>query len=205
MRAANANTHLPPAPGLPHLPKPGGATGLSIGSPAARPGWLRPGYGAPIVCAAPAVLLACGNPLRQDDGVGWRIAEAMERTAERAFPVSRLRIIAVQQWTPELAEDLAGAELAIFVDASATDEAGAIRVRPVEACAEPAESHGLEPAGLLALARQVRGHAPARAFLLTVGAESFHYGEEISGRVQPSVPRAVRLVGNLVAAFAAEA
>ncbi|HTV83436.1 MAG TPA: hydrogenase maturation protease [Acidobacteriaceae bacterium] len=176
--------------------------------------------------AAPAVLLACGNPLRQDDGVGWRIAETVERMADRGFPESRLQIIAVQQWTPELAEHLAGAELAIFVDASAVDEPGAIRVREVSSPtsvkaeqsgstrfrlaqartwgrrAEVSETHGLEPAELMALAERVCGHAPARAFVLTVGGEWFQYGEEISRRVQQSVPRAVRLVGNLVAAFA---
>ncbi len=164
------------------------------------------------------VLLACGNPLRQDDGVGWRIAEAVER----AFPGARLRIIAVQQWTPELAEEIAGTELAIFVDASATDEAGAIRVRTVSSpgFTRPVpqgggqgwgtrtrlvETHQLEPAGLLALAKQVCGHAPVRAFVVTVGAGSFQYSEEISGKVRQAVPRAVRLVGNLVAAFAPEA
>ncbi len=159
--------------------------------------------------SAHAVLLACGNSLRQDDGVGLEIAEVAERMAG-----SRLRVVAVQQWTPELAEEIAGAELAIFVDASSEDEAGAIRVSQVfppisaetgQEWGTPraaSETHSLEPAELLALAEQVCGHAPARAFAVTVGGESFHYGEGISGTVRQAVPRAARLVGNLVAAFA---
>ena len=72
----------------------------------------------------PALLLACGNSLREDDGVGLRIAEA----AEQLFPASRLRIVAAQQFTPEMAADLAATDLAIFVDASVGDDPGAIRV-----------------------------------------------------------------------------
>lgn len=157
------------------------------------------------------MLLACGNSLRGDDGVGLRIAEAVEEL----LPASRLRIVAVQQWTPELAGDLAEAGLAIFVDASATDEAGEIRVRAIAGPAEPGEwpglethrldPHRLEPEALMALAQQLCGHGPARAFAVTVGAGSFQYGEEISGKVRQAVPRAVRLVGNLVAAFASPA
>ena len=145
----------------------------------------------------PALLLACGNSLRQDDGVGLRIAEA----AEQLFPASRLRIIAAPQFTPEMAAELAATDLALFVDASAADEPGAIRIRPVGPCAAPAETHGLDPPALLALAEELSGHAPARAFVLTIGAGRFDYGEDLSGAVRQAIPRAVRLVGNLLTAF----
>ena len=146
----------------------------------------------------PALLLACGNCLRQDDGVGLRIAEA----AEHLFPESQLRIIAAQQFTPEMSDDLAHTDLAIFVDASAADEAGSIRVATVTASDEPLETHHLDPPALLSLAEVVCGHAPARAFLLTVGAGCFGYGEELSGPLRQAVPRALRLLSSLVSAFA---
>jgi hydrogenase maturation protease len=149
---------------------------------------------------APAILLACGNELRRDDGVGLEIA----RAAEQTFPNTRLRIVAMQQWTPELVEEIAGTALAIFVDACVDDEPGGIRVRPLKASNKPADTHRPEPAGLLGLAQQVCGHAPARAFAVTVGAESFQYGEGISGRVRQAVPRVLRLLENLVTAFSAE-
>lgn len=155
--------------------------------------------------AAPALLLACGNALRQDDGVGLRIAEA----AEQLFPASRLRILAAPQFTPEMAADLAATDLALFVDASAGDDPGAIRVRPVGPCAAlpatsrdtSADTHQLDPPALLALAEGLCGHAPARAFVLTVGAAGFGYGEDLSGPLRQAIPRAVRLVGNLLNAF----
>lgn len=155
----------------------------------------------PHPAAHPALLLACGNCLRQDDGVGLRIAEA----AEHLFPESQLRIIAAQQFTPEMADDLARTDLAIFVDANAADEPGSIRFMPLAARDESPETHRLDPSALLSLAEAVCGHAPARAFLLTVGAGCFEYSEELSGPVRQAVPRALRLLSSLVAAFANEA
>jgi hydrogenase maturation protease len=146
----------------------------------------------------PALLLACGNTLRQDDGVGLRIAEA----AEQLFPVSRLRIVAAHQFTPEMAADLANTELAIFVDANVSDEPGAIRCSPVCACAEAPETHRLDPPALLAMAEAICGHAPAHAFALTVGASHFGYGEDLTGPLRQAVPRVVRLLTSLVGAFA---
>ena len=146
---------------------------------------------------SPALLLACGNSLRQDDGVGLKIAEA----AEHLFPASRLRVVAAPQFTPEMAADLASTDLAIFVDASVADQRGAIRVLPVTARDVSPETHRLDPPALLAMAQTLCGHAPARAFALTIGAGCFDYSEEISGPLRHAVPRAVRLLGNLVAAF----
>jgi hydrogenase maturation protease len=149
----------------------------------------------------PALLLACGNSLRQDDGVGLRIAEA----AEHLFPASRLRILAAQQFTPEMAAELAATDLVIFIDACAADDPGSIRVLPLTARSESPETHRLDPPALLSMAQSLCGHTPARAFALTIGAGHFGYGEEISGPLRQAVPRAVRLLGNLVTAFAAKA
>lgn len=148
--------------------------------------------------AAPALLLACGNSLRQDDGVGLRIAEA----AEQLFPASRLRIVAAQQFTPEMAADLAQTELAIFVDACLGDDPGAIRVFPLTPCPDQPNSHRLDPAALLALAQSLCGHAPTHAFAVTIGARHFGYTEDLSAPLRQAVPRALRLLTNLMTAFA---
>lgn len=145
----------------------------------------------------PALLLACGNCLRQDDGVGLKIAEA----AEQLFPASRLRIVAGQQFTVEMAADLAETELAVFVDACVGDDPGAIRVFRVQARAEKVESHELDPATLLALAETICGHVPAHAFAITIGAGRLGFGEDLSGRLRQAIPRALRLLTNLLSAF----
>ncbi|MGB6131790.1 MAG: hydrogenase maturation protease [Acidobacteriaceae bacterium] len=160
--------------------------------------------GLPGVSGPTAVLLACGNSLRQDDGVGLRIAEA----AEQLFPASRLRIVAAQQFTPEMAVQLAEAKLAIFVDACLTDEPGAIRISRVAAqqsargsgAAEAGleETHRLDPPALLALAKALCGRTPAQAFAITIGVESLGYGEQMTGPLRQAVPRALRLVESLL-------
>jgi hydrogenase maturation protease len=146
---------------------------------------------------APALLLACGNSLREDDGVGLRIAEAVEQL----FPASSLRIVAAQQFTPEMAADLAATDLAIFVDASVGDDPGAIRVSAVAPSPDFQETHRLDPPALLMMAESLCGHTPARAFAVTVGAGRLGYGTEIAGPVRQAIPRACRLVGNLLSAF----
>jgi len=145
----------------------------------------------------PALLLACGNSMREDDGVGLRIAEAVQHL----FPDSRLRIVAAQQFTPEMAGDLAATDLVIFVDASVGDEPGGIRIRSLAACAESPDSHRLDPPALLAMAGKLCGHTPAHAFALTVGAGHLGYGAELTGPVRQAIPRACRLIGNLLHAF----
>lgn len=150
--------------------------------------------------AVPALLLACGNSLRQDDGIGLRIAEA----AEQLFPASRLRVVAAAQFTPEMAVEIASAAVVFFVDASAADEPGSIRVKEVTARPDTMETHRLDPPGLMALAQTLCGHVPEHAFALTIGAAAFDYGEELSWPLRQAVPRAVRLLHNLVRAYAAD-
>lgn len=151
--------------------------------------------GRPIAADPPAtpsvpLLLACGNSLRQDDGIGLKIAEA----AERRFPSSCLRVIAAPQWTPEMAADLAATDLAIFVDANIADEPAAVRVTALSASSDISGSHCLNPSSLLAMSRAFCGRTPARAFALTVGAASFGYAEELSGALRQAVPQALRLL-----------
>ena len=204
MRSENANAIPPPAQMEPLVESIfAGEPVRSDRPPPVKP--LRPasvGSSAPI--GSPALLLACGNTLRQDDAVAWRIAEA----AERIFPASRLRVVVVHQFTPEMATEVAQTELAIFVDASACDEPGSIRVVQLDAAADSTEpqrdSHRLDPVELMSLAQSLCGHAPEHAFVLTIGASRFDYGEELSRSLQRAVPRAVRLLTSLLAAFAAE-
>lgn len=57
------------------------------------------------------LVIGIGNPLRGDDGVGWWLARRAETL--KLTP----RVLRVQQLTPELAEELAGARRVLFIDA----------------------------------------------------------------------------------------
>jgi hydrogenase maturation protease len=143
------------------------------------------------------LILACGNTLRSDDGVGpWLAAWAEQRfAADRA-----VRIISRQQWTPDLAEELAQANSVLFIDCSIDCAPGKVRMRPAEpAAAGPGlASHHLGAAEMLALGKELYHSLPRAAFMLTVGAGSTELGETFSKSVMDALPEACNLLETTV-------
>jgi hydrogenase maturation protease len=146
---------------------------------------------------ARCLILACGNTLRGDDGLGPWLAEWAET---RFSTEAGLRVVARQQWTPELAEEIARAESVLFIDSSVDCPAGAVRIVPVEAAAgeRGLDTHRLGASELLALARDLYAAKPRSALLLTIGAGSTELGEEFSESVKAALPEACRLLEETV-------
>ena len=143
--------------------------------------------------AARCLILACGNTLRSDDGVGPLLASwAEERWSEDA----RVRVICDHQWTPEMAEEVAGADAAVFVDSSLEQGPGQIILREISAASlKPGlVTHHLGAEELLGVAQDLYGRQPRRACLLTVGASNIELGEELSHNVQEALPAAKDLL-----------
>jgi hydrogenase maturation protease len=138
-----------------------------------------------------ALLLACGNAFRGDDGVGWRIGCAVEQ-----FRHAGLTVVMTRQLLPEHAKAISAADVVIFVDCSAVTAAGTISTIPIQ----PAESlprtftHHLDPGSLLRLAHDLYAHTPARALAITVGGESFEVTDRLSRTVKTAVPKALEAV-----------
>lgn len=150
----------------------------------------------PIQC----LVLACGNTLRSDDGVGPRLAEW---AAERFQENPRIRVIARQQWTPDLAAEIAVADSVLFVDASVDVAPGRVALIPVapDGTGTEAATHHLHPPELLELARALYGSMATHAMLLTVGAGSTELGESLSERVEAALPRARGVLEKIVRQF----
>jgi len=137
------------------------------------------------------LLLACGNTLRGDDGVGPWLAE----WAEERFPsLEGLRVISRHQWTLELVEEVARAASVLFLDCSIDAAPGEVSLAPVAALpsSQGLSTHHLGAGELLALARDYYGSQPNKALLLTVGAGSTELGETFSEAVQAALPEACR-------------
>jgi hydrogenase maturation protease len=146
---------------------------------------------------ARCLILACGNTLRGDDGVGpWLASWAEERFAGE----DGVRVISRQQWTMELADEIAAANAVLFVDCSVAAEPGSVRVAHVEPAAgtEGLDTHQQGAPELLALARDLYGSLPRAAVLLTVGAGSVELGEEFSAAVLDAIPLACAKVEETV-------
>jgi hydrogenase maturation protease len=142
---------------------------------------------------SPAGLLVIGygNTLRRDDGVGPKVAEAVA-----ALALPGVRALAYPLLTPELADPVSRARIAVFVDAS-VDAPREVQLRKLA----PADSsqimaHAANPATLLALARDVFGHAP-EAWLLTVPVENISIGEELSAFARRGLEIAVEAIKKL--------
>ncbi len=135
------------------------------------------------------LVLGCGNPIRGDDGVAWKIAEAVEQYA----PLPGVEILVEQQWMPEMAEKLSQVETVFFVDCSTISAAGSISFFPVKpAVALPRLlTHHLDAPALLKLTLDIYGKIPERAEILTVGAESLELREGLSEPVLRALPEAV--------------
>jgi hydrogenase maturation protease len=149
------------------------------------------------VSPARCLILACGNTLRGDDGVGLWLAECAE---QRFSGQSDLRVIALPQWTPELAEDVAHAQSVLFIDCTLDSPPGSINLLPVEpaADAQVRATHHLGAAELLALARELYNSLPRNAQQLTIGAGSIGLSDKFSPAVTAALPEACRLIEETV-------
>ncbi len=146
------------------------------------------------------LILACGNTLRGDDGIGpWLAVWAEERYA--AEPA--VRVIARHQWTPDLAEDIAQAESVIFADCAVDAAPGRVRVAHVQPATSDAglATHHVGAAELLALSQELYGSVPRNAVLLTVGAGSTELGETFSESVLDALPEACATLDRTVRGF----
>ena len=127
---------------------------------------------------ADLLVIGYGNTLRRDDGVGPHVVEAVEE-----LHLPRVWTLSLPQLSPEHGECLARVREAIFVDASidtSVDAPGEVHLRPLEPAATArVTAHAVSAATLLAIARDIFGRAP-RAWILTIPASDFGFGEELS-------------------------
>ena len=148
------------------------------------------------------LLIGYGNDLRRDDGAGLVLAGIIEQSWRKlGVAVTRL---SAHQLLPELAEEIARPEISavVFVDARAV-AAGEVdprvRVQPISVDTQsPSLGHHLDPATLLAYADWLYAGQPP-AWLVTVPAADFGYGEGLSEMVQQALAAAQALPLELLA------
>lgn len=140
-----------------------------------------------------ALVIGYGNPLRQDDSLGWHVAE---RLIAEGLPA--VDVLTCHQLTPELAERISRTECVVFVDARAGPAAGRMACRAVAPhAAGSAFSHHVAPGALLMLARALYGACPP-AWVVTVDGAWFGHGPDLSPAVAAAVPAVVQRVNRLI-------
>jgi hydrogenase maturation protease len=146
-----------------------------------------------IDCPESVLVIAWGNPLREDDGVAWHVVEGLRSLKPRpSLPPMKLRH--AHQLAPEMADCVSQAQGVVFVDARRDGPPGEVRCEEIapSAGSNPL-AHSLSPQALLLFAEQLYGRAP-NAVVLSIAGERFGMGEELSPVVRKALPRAIRAV-----------
>lgn len=172
-----------------------------------------PDVAQPLLGAPRVIVIGYGNTLRSDDGAGQKVAEIID-----SWQLPEVRSIAVHQLTPELADILATAELAIFVDVYRVEQSelaidnNDIRVIAIastvtgkehflknqDCTARIGSGHVADPDGLLYLTELVYNRAPA-AWWMLIPARNFEFGEELSPLTSLGITKALQHIYQLVA------
>ena len=140
------------------------------------------------------LIIGYGNPLRGDDGVGWRVAEE----AAAVLPDPPVTVLTVQLLTPELADPISRSDLLILIDAAAEGPPGEVRCFPIAADSAAAASlaigtHEVTLDRLLGMAQELFGRCPP-AYMVTIAGESFEVSEALTAAVEAAVAEAVARV-----------
>ena len=136
------------------------------------------------------LVVGYGNSLRGDDAVGWHAAAALAADPRLADT----DVVTHHQLTPEIAEDIAAARLAVLIDAKLGGTPGCVAIREVAPAPGSSWSHQLRPEDVVGLAHALFGAVPP-VFLVTVTGVHFGYGGRLSRPVSDRMPRVLMIVG----------
>lgn len=123
------------------------------------------------------LIIGYGNSLRSDDGAGQKVARLV-----RNWNRKDVRSHAVHQLTPELANDISRADIAIFIDATpvTSETSSRIQVQLLEPLKIASSlGHSSTPQYLLSLTKELYHTAP-KSYWILIPAVNFEFGEQFS-------------------------
>jgi len=146
------------------------------------------------------LLIACGNPLRRDDGAGLVLAKRLANRCRRLD----MEIYLCHQLTADLASRLTAPDLAavLFVDSAVCngeqDFDSPLLRRIPDGRAAPPLGHHLTPEALLALCTTLYGCRPP-AWQVIIPGVDFSFGEGLSPLARECLARAEHEVRTFLA------
>jgi hydrogenase maturation protease len=154
------------------------------------------------------LVIGYGNLDRQDDGVAYKVINALRRRlGQAALGEEEIKAeelgnqtdsVFVMQLAPELLDLMAGYSQVIFVDAHVRADLPDVHWAPVQPEYAPSTfTHHMTPAMLLALSRTLYHREPA-GYLLTIRGHTFDFGQGLSAAtealVEPAAEQILRLL-----------
>ena len=144
------------------------------------------------------LVLGLGNPCLGDDGVGWKVAEAVKKqlTSELPFDVGCISLGGIS-----LMEHLIGYQRAILIDAFALEEPiGSILVLklselPNYSAFHTPRAHDMSLENAIRLGRSMGAQLPKDITVVGITTQQiYEFNEELSPPVAKAVPQAAQIV-----------
>ncbi len=157
------------------------------------------------------IILGYGNPDRGDDGVAYYILnELIQKLAENRTALEEFQetgILEINknvdiwynlQLVPEVSQDLADYENAIFLDAHTAEIPDEILITEISPHYQNSPfTHHLTPASCLDLADQLFGRSP-KATLITIRGYQFDFSRELSAKTRELAKQALRTIMEMI-------
>ena len=151
------------------------------------------------------IVVGLGNPILGDDGVGWKVAEEVKQQLALSPSPGQVDLEFLSLGGISLMEHLIGYERAILIDALASDqEIGSVVISnlnymPDYSAFHIASAHDTSLQNALKLAVSMGANVPDEVIVvgITTG-RVFDFSEELSAPVASAVPKATKIVINLV-------
>jgi len=146
---------------------------------------------------ATTLIVGLGNPILGDDGVGWRVAEAVKARLDDPD----VEVLCLSLGGLALMEHLAGYRRAIIIDAMSSGAPAGTLLRMTAremdeiSVQHTASVHDLSLSAALALGRELGLNLPGEIQMLGVEARpEFEFGETLSAAVTAAIPAAASAV-----------
>lgn len=165
------------------------------------------GRGTEMSAPTKTLIVGLGNPILGDDGIGWRVAEAVKAS----LPTAEVDCLALGGLS--LMERLIGYQKAIIVDAIQTQDGqiGQVYTLPLEALPDlsaghTTAAHDTSLQAALSLGQAMGAQLPDEVMIVAIEANRvYDFGEELSPAVEASIPAAMQAVLNLMNSHKTEA
>lgn len=147
------------------------------------------------------LVIGLGNPILGDDGVGWKVAEAVQSIAVQTVEVDFASLGGLS-----LMERMLGFEHVVLIDCMETDQSPVGTVQSVQLAdlANPnaghsASAHDTSLLTALEAARAMGAEIPARVDVVTIEARNtYDFSEQLSPEIAAAVPVATQEVLRLL-------
>ncbi|MGO9379005.1 MAG: hydrogenase maturation protease [Dissulfurispiraceae bacterium] len=144
------------------------------------------------------LIIGYGNPMRKDDGLGPAACVRLEGLVRD----EDVKIMVRHQMGMELTDDIACADLAIFIDAHVGGSPGTLKEEAIspDTAVPGSFSHHMRPGVLLGCVQALYSRHPD-AVIYSITGQSFDFGEGLSSAVEAALPILINKVLAKIAQF----